>query len=178
MESLQGSLKKRKVHKSDKGLNLVAERLQFCQDGKYLPYAKHNAQKLHNPSIAMAVFCENINEAIFEAQMDTLYRTLCIVTDAIFPSQQFMINQLAHTHDVSKQSEQFFTILGVKMVGKSSKYFEFVTLSWYFAMAPFIIAIIHEIIPHNFRSSTFLVYLHCNCTQSLLPSMCSSNSCA
>jgi hypothetical protein len=54
--------------------------------GKFSAYGKHVAQELESLPNEMAMFCRrDINEVIFEAQMGTLNRTSCVVTDPHYP---------------------------------------------------------------------------------------------
>jgi hypothetical protein len=111
--SRQSIRKKNKGGRCDEVLYLVAKKLQSSSEGKFSAYAKYIAQELETLPKEIAMYCQRtINEAIFEAQMSSLNRTLCVVTEPFYsiPPQQLTEQPPASRFStVESSAGQFFS---------------------------------------------------------------------
>ena len=97
--SRQSIRKKNKAGRCDEVLDMVAKKLQSSSEGKFSAYAKYIAQGLETLPKEMAMYCQKvINEIIFEAQMGSLNRTSCVITE---PRYSIPPQQLTHQPTIS-----------------------------------------------------------------------------
>jgi len=111
--SKQAKRKKNKGGRCDEVLDLVAKKLQSSNGGKFSVYAKYIAQELETLPNEIAIYCQRvINEAIFEAQMGSINRTLRVITEPLYsiPPQKLTDQPTtSHFSTVESSAGQFFS---------------------------------------------------------------------
>ena len=104
--------KKNKGGRCDEVLDLVAKKLQSSSEGRFSAHARYIAQELETLPKEMAVYCQTvINEAIFEAQIDSLNRMSRVITEPLYsvPLQQLTDQPtISHFSTVESSAGIFF----------------------------------------------------------------------